>query len=295
MEIDNFRGVYSSREPDRTTQIPGSGKTRKRYWLVWDDAEDTVAVQPLSSSLEPVGVKRIIPLEDLNEQYSEEPEIVPSFSVPNLTKPDSWERITSVPAGDIRTASDTSNDAESGVPSLPRDIRRQAIDLDDLDFLQDARTEPAAPEVAQVPASAPAMDPAAAEKERGMRADFAMALMYLKQGDTKKAQRVFEALLSESDLVPAHKHMFTDFGISLRKSKLLDMALNHHLKVVELSGSDENAHHNVARIYFEMGDINNAIKFLKRSLELNPALDASERFMRFIRKRQTHKPLKLDI
>ncbi|UZP67440.1 tetratricopeptide repeat protein [Desulfovibrio mangrovi] len=307
MEIDNFRGVYSSRETDHTSQTPGATRTRKRYWLVWDDTDETVLVQPLSASLEPSGVKRIIPVEDLDTLYVEEPSVVPSFSQPHLTEPDGWERITaaSVPDSGVEGI-DGEGERASGddVMKLPREVRRQAIDLDDTGFLagleeetpasgtddafitgRDARRQPAAP-----------ADAAADEKERELRAAFGLALMEFKRGNRAKALRLFEDLTKESGLVTAHKHVFTDFGISLRKSKLLDMALKHHLKAVALSHDDENAYHNVARIYYELGDMDNALRYLQKSLELNPSLIPSERFMRFIRRKQKgDRTLKLDM
>jgi tetratricopeptide (TPR) repeat protein len=324
LEIDNFRGVYSSRETDRTAQTPGAARTRKRYWLVWGDTDNTVIVQPLSASLEPAGVKRIIPAEDLETMYTEEPSVVPSFSQPHLTEPDGWERITappsSAPAGDESLSGDD-------FLQLSREVRRQAIDLDDSGLLsglldagtgepvttgkadsasgaeeagapvatgRDARRQVAAPVV--TPAAVSGADEAAAEKERELRAVFGMALMELKRGNTDKALVMFEGLVDEDGLVAVHKHVFTDFGISLRKSKLLDMALIHHLKAVELSRNDEHAHHNVARIYYELGDIHNAVRYLQRSLELNPSLAPSDRFLRFIRKqRRGNEVPKLDM
>lgn len=305
MEIDNFRGVYSSRETDHTSQTPGAARTRKRYWLVWDDTDETVIVQPLSASLEPSGVKRIIPVEDLDTLYVEEPSVVPSFSQPHLTEPDGWERITaaSVPdSGTEGTGGKGERVVGGDVTQLPREVRRQAIDLDDTGFLtgmedeapasgaddafitgRDARRQSA------VPADAD-------EKERDLRAAFGLALMEFKRGNRAKALRLFEDLTKESGLATAHKHVFTDFGISLRKSKLLDMALKHHLKAVALSHDDENAYHNVARIYYELGDMDNALRYLQKSLELNPSLIPSERFMRFIRrKQQGGRALKLDM
>ncbi|MFV0348283.1 MAG: tetratricopeptide repeat protein [Halodesulfovibrio sp.] len=333
MEIDNFRGVYSSRETDRTAQTPGAARTRKRYWLVWGDTDDTVIVQPLSASLEPAGVKRIIPAEDLETMYTEEPSVVPSFSQPHLTEPDGWERITASPSPAPAEEESMSGD---DFMRLSREVRRQAIDLDDTGFLsgllddgeakpatrsaprtasesaaeegtpvatgRDARRQAAAPATPAFAAATatgaaePVSDEATAEKERELRAIFGMALMEFKRGNRGKAIGMFEGLVEEDGLAAAHKHVFTDFGISLRKSKLLDMALIHHLKAAELGRNDEHAHHNVARIYYELGDIDNALRYLHRSLELNPSLVPSERFLRFIRKqRRVDRAPKLDM
>lgn len=276
MDIDTFRGVHSTREADRTTQTHGGAVTRKRYWLVWDEGAEsggTVTVQPLSASLEPAGAKRIITREEFAQQYTPEPEVVPSLARPQEG---------GAGAGKAAKGAEVS-----------RSEHRQTIALDDLDFL-DREEEMGLADASGTGERAP-LDGPAAEKEREMRADFGMGLVYLKQGDSRKALRIFEKLVEERELVPGHKHMFTDFGISLRKSSLLEMALKHHLKVVELSGEDDHAHHNVARIYFELGDVNSAVRYLKKSLELNPGLSCSERFMRFIRKQRGSGLIKLDM
>ncbi|GFM36129.1 tetratricopeptide repeat protein [Desulfovibrio psychrotolerans] len=276
MDIDTFRGVHSTREADRTTKPHGGAVTRKRYWLVWDEMAEsgTVTVQPLSAALEPAGAKRIITREEFTAQYTPEPGMVPSLA-----------RTQDADAGAREPAKGQ---------AVSRSEHRQTIALDDLDFLdREAEMGLAAPTAA---GERPPLDGPSEEKEREMRADFGMGLVYLKQGDSRKALRIFEKLLEERELVPGHKHMFTDFGISLRKSSLLEMALKHHLKVVELSGEDDHAHHNVARIYFELGDESSAVRYLKKSLELNPELSCSERFMRFIRKKRGGGgPIKLDM
>lgn len=269
MDIDNFRGVYSSREPDHTTQTPGASGTRKRFWLVWADTDETVAVQPLSPSLEPAGARRIIPVDELHSRYVEEPHVVPSVTRPRPG-----------------TESDGATSVTAPVPEavqnerLTRHDRRQSVLLDGLDFWA------AEPEAEQEDAAAAQAEQAAEQKEQEMRADFGMALVFLKQGNRSRALQIFETLANEQDLHRIHKHMFTDFGISLRKSRLLDMALMHHSKAAELAKTDDHALHNVARIHYELGDVDSAVHFLQRSLELNPDLTASKRFLRFIRKRQ---------
>ena len=46
--------------------------------------------------------------------------------------------------------------------------------------------------------------------------------------------------------------------------------------------TDENLYHNAARAYYEQGDIDSAVQYLNLSLVLNPRLDVSRRFLRFI-------------
>lgn len=261
MQVDNFRGVYSTRQQDHTPQPPGT-KTRKRYWLAWTTDDQTITVQPLGPDLEPSGAKRIISVMDFIEQYTHEPEVLPSFSMVDPGLQEGWQRSTSVPTEEN---------------SLTRNVHRQAVDLDDLDFLPhtQAHTEERLKE----------KESAALSLEHDTRAEFGMAITYLRRGDKRKAMRLFEKL-THGDFQPEHRHMFTDFGINLRKSKLLDAALIQHLKALELSPDDDHVHHNIARVYYEMGDTNNTVRHLKECLNLNPDLKPAKQFLAFLRKQQ---------
>lgn len=137
------------------------------------------------------------------------------------------------------------------------------------------------------------------EVEKNARASFGLGIMYLKRGNNAKAQEIF-AKLAEIDaaFAPEHKHMFNDFGISLRKEKLYETALKHYLRARELDNSDENLIHNIARAYFEIGDLDNTHKFLEESLQINPSLKASQLFLNFLNKKKTpkknSKPIRMD-
>ncbi len=288
MDIDTFRGVFSTQETDRAGQVPGINRGRKRYWLVWRNEDTTVTVQPLSASLEPTGAKRIFPGEEFSQRFTPEPGLVPASIASRGPGGDSTVSATPRSTGEGRGAEHEEDDVMLLRPEyrLPAghgtdDAERSRLTPGEAFSLhQESVSAKAAREADRN------VELAAEEKERSMRADFGMGLVFLRQGNPRKAMRIFEVLPTESGLVERHKHMFTDFGISLRKSRLLDMALRHHLKAAELGGVDENAYHNVARIYYELGDMLNATRYLRKSLELNPSLDVSERFLRYIRRRQ---------
>jgi len=127
--------------------------------------------------------------------------------------------------------------------------------------------------------------------EKSARSSFGLGLTYLKRGNREKAEDIFRRLAEiEADFVPEHKHMFNDFGISLRKQSLLDLAVLHYLKALDLAGNDENLHHNIARTYFEKKDFTSAIKSLEMSLAINPNLVESRKFLRYIQRTRDKKP-----
>lgn len=121
--------------------------------------------------------------------------------------------------------------------------------------------------------------------EKSARSSFGLGLTYLKRGNREKAEDIFRRLAEvEADFVPEHKHMFNEFGVSLRKQSLLDLALKHYLRALKLAGDDENLLHNIARAYFEKKDIPMAVQALEKSLAINPGLVASRKFLRFIQR-----------
>lgn len=126
--------------------------------------------------------------------------------------------------------------------------------------------------------------------EKSARSSFGLGLTYLKRGNREKAEDIFRRLAEiKADFVPEHKHMFNDFGISLRKQSLLDLAVLHYLRALDLAGNDENLHHNIARAYFEKQDLTAAIKSLEMSLAINPGLRESRKFLRYIQRNRDKK------
>ncbi len=119
--------------------------------------------------------------------------------------------------------------------------------------------------------------------EEHVRANFGLGLTYLDRGEKNKANDIFERLVKlDAAFETEHKHLFNDFGISMRKNGMLDQALDYYQRAVELAQNDEHLHHNIARAYFEKGDIENCLASLKRSLELNPDLAESLMFLKYL-------------
>ena len=66
-----------------------------------------------------------------------------------------------------------------------------------------------------------------------IRANFGLGLTYLERGDTDKADNIFQRLIKiEAAFEAEHKHLFNDFGISLRKNEMYDQALEYYGKAL---------------------------------------------------------------
>lgn len=121
--------------------------------------------------------------------------------------------------------------------------------------------------------------------ENNVRANFGLGLTYLDRGDSTKANDIFKRLVKlDAAFESEHKHLFNDFGINLRKNKMLDQALEYYLRGEELEQNDENLFHNIARVYYEKGDLAKCVEYLKRSLAINPDMQEGRMFMEFLDK-----------
>ena len=109
--------------------------------------------------------------------------------------------------------------------------------------------------------------------ETNVRATFGLGLVYLGRDDLEKARVIFEELVDMSAAFELkHKHLFNEFGISLRKSGLFKEAVQYYTRALTLNqddGEDENLCYNVARAYYEMGQWAECVEYVSRTLAVN--------------------------
>ena len=99
-------------------------------------------------------------------------------------------------------------------------------------------------------------------------------------GDKEKAMLVFDKLVALDEAYhPEHKHMFNEFGISLRKSGLLDQAEAYYKRALNLCDVDEHLCFNIARTCFEKRDFAACIDHLARALELNAEFEEAQKLL----------------
>lgn len=107
--------------------------------------------------------------------------------------------------------------------------------------------------------------------ENDMRASFTKALRALNRPrDRKHALTAIERLAQVTDgIVPAHRHMFRDFGVSLRQKALNELALQCARRALELSPQDDHAHFNMARILGLLGMYDEAGAHLRAAMNID--------------------------
>lgn len=122
--------------------------------------------------------------------------------------------------------------------------------------------------------------------ENNVRATFGLGMTYLEKGDRERAQEIFAKILHmKTAFAVEHKHMFNDFGISMRKNGMYKEALEYYTRGVDLDSEDENLFFNIARTYFESGDWENCIRYLTMCLEKNRGVVEAQKFCRYLIKR----------
>lgn len=120
-----------------------------------------------------------------------------------------------------------------------------------------------------------------------VRANFGLGLTYLDRGEKSKAEDIFSRLVKlDATYQPEHKHLFNEFGMKLRKTKMFDEALAYYKQAVELTKNDEHLYCNLARVQMEKGDNNGAVDSLAASLDLNPSFDVAIKFLRWMLEKQ---------
>ncbi len=123
--------------------------------------------------------------------------------------------------------------------------------------------------------------------EESVRANFGIGLTYLQRGESDRAENIFQRLLQlDAAFSVEHKHLFNEFGISMRKNKMYTQAIDYYKRALELSQHDENLHINLARAYLETRAYSNCIDHLMQSLALAPQNESTMKFLEWMLRRK---------
>lgn len=121
--------------------------------------------------------------------------------------------------------------------------------------------------------------------EDNIRANFGIGLCYLTRQEDEKAGDIFNRLVKlDAAFEKEHKHLFNDFGISLRKNKMFDEAVLFYTRAVSLTENDENLYFNLARCLYEDGRKKEALKNAEKCLGINPNSNPAQKLVNHITK-----------
>ncbi len=132
-------------------------------------------------------------------------------------------------------------------------------------------------------------------QENGARALFDLGMFYLKGQDETRSRAVFRDLAHlPGPFEQAHKHLFNEFGIALRKSHLYEEALEHYQRAVALGQDDEHVYFNMARAHHAKGDWTGCVKALTECLARNQEVAAARKFCLYLLRREEEKTARLE-
>lgn len=117
--------------------------------------------------------------------------------------------------------------------------------------------------------------------EKTARNDFENALSLAVQGDKEQAEKVFDRLLHAESLEKKHKHLFNEFGITLRKNNMYEHSITFYTRALELAeeDTDENLHLNLARSLHRMQRYMSCIQHIFAALDIAPGNKAALQFL----------------
>lgn len=126
----------------------------------------------------------------------------------------------------------------------------------------------------------------ARQVENDLRQSFERAMRALGRPRDRKGAIAAIGQLAETTkgIVPEHKHMFRDFGVSLRKKSLPELAARCASRVVQLSPNDDHAHFNLARLLGMLGRYTEAEKHIDRAIRLNSKEKVYEKLLAWLHK-----------
>lgn len=111
----------------------------------------------------------------------------------------------------------------------------------------------------------------------------------LAAGEAKDAAQAVERLLRHlhersGQLTFDQSRELSRYSMKLRKQGRYEDALAYCRKAFEINPADENIFFNMARVYQEMGERDQARRCLRKALELNPGFEPARKFQRFLEK-----------
>ncbi len=119
--------------------------------------------------------------------------------------------------------------------------------------------------------------------EKNLRANFGIGNVYLKMGEKDKARDIFIKVSKIGAIFEEkNKHFFNECGIQLRKHELYDEAIEYYKKALKVAPKDENLCFNLARAFFEKGDLEEARECIYKAISINPDYQEGKAFLDYI-------------
>lgn len=289
MRRSKFSGVFSF-------SADWTESRSKTHYFVWELPDGAFAVQELNAAFQPVAEVERINAKTFSQSFKAEhnilamPVITPDLShfesAPPAPAPQHPDAAAEQPARKASAPKAKTGSAPLQTLSkakLPEsvEVAPEQPDMGLIPFPSRTATgvtavhydEGPAPAAAAAPKRAYDLEAARKAKvvESKLRETFRQTLLRLKRPRERKAALLaLEQLAQTKDgIIPAHKHMFRDFGVRLRQNSQPDLALLFSRKAVELAPEDDHAHFNLARILCSLGLYDEAATHIGTALSMS--------------------------
>jgi tetratricopeptide (TPR) repeat protein len=121
--------------------------------------------------------------------------------------------------------------------------------------------------------------------EKNPKANIELGKIHMQKGDGKKLAAAMRRIMQNDAIFQEQeRHLFNEFGISLRKEKHFTEAIAFYGKALEHNNADEHLHFNIARALAESGHIEEAAAHLDTALSLAPGFEAAKRYRDYLDK-----------
>ena len=249
---NKYLGVYFSIETKTPIAYNAYGK---RHWYVWEWDAGTVLLIGTNEKMQPLGQPRILASSVFNSRFAcdeEKTKDVPEPPVPYLDA-------LSAQKGYSPAQPNSAEEAQYAKYAEPERAQQTVKNIYSKEELGLAESD--------------------------ARSSFNNGIDEYNKGLQDEAMRSFERpLIITAPWQRKHKHMFSYFGITLRKIKITNLALRYHAKALTLSPNEPNVIFNLARTHLFMGDFNSASKLLSQVLAQKPDLKEALALKEFIDK-----------
>lgn len=119
------------------------------------------------------------------------------------------------------------------------------------------------------------------KKQEEIEQKTAEAIKLINEENLPPAIEIINTSEEISDAIVLH---YNKLGMQNRQTKNFVEAVMNYSKAILVSPNDENLHYNIARVYFEEGEIDKAEKFLEKAIRLNPEFAESKAFYEYLLK-----------
>ncbi|TVQ95817.1 MAG: tetratricopeptide repeat protein [Desulfovibrionales bacterium] len=118
--------------------------------------------------------------------------------------------------------------------------------------------------------------------EQHPQANLRLGDIYCQKKDYKQLKKVLKRILnSDRAFAEGERHRFNEFGMNLRKSRLLAEALEYYSRAVAINAADEHLHFNIARVLWEMNEVPRCQDHLEAALRIKPEFEEARRFLAY--------------